>query len=77
MSRLVTPVACRDRTAALLTQHGKEQMIGPVLEAAASGRVQRVSGHDIDLLHPPPNGPQRGRPWPLRLLQPLIPGTLP
>lgn len=42
--------AYRDRTAALLTQHGKEQVIGPVLEATLGCRVQRVSGYDTDQL---------------------------
>lgn len=50
MSGLVSPAAYRDRTAALLTQHGKEQMIGPVLEAAVGCRVQRVTGYDTDQL---------------------------
>lgn len=35
---------------ALLTQHGKEQVIAPVLEAALGCRVQRVTGYDTDLL---------------------------
>lgn len=42
--------AYRDRTAALLTQHGKERVIGPVLEATLGCRVQRVSGYDTDQL---------------------------
>lgn len=50
MSALVTPADYRDWTAALLTQHGKEQVIGPVLEAALGCRVQRVSGYDTDQL---------------------------
>jgi hypothetical protein len=47
---LMRSVGYRDRTAALLTQHGKEQVIGPVLEAALGCRVQRVSGYDTDRL---------------------------
>lgn len=50
MSGLVTPTAYRDRAAALLTQHGKEQVIGPVLEATLGCRVQRVTGYDTDQL---------------------------
>jgi len=39
-----------DRRVALLTQHGKEQVIGPVLDAALGCRIERVSGYDTDLL---------------------------
>lgn len=35
---------------ALLTQHGKERVIAPVLEAALACRVERVDGYDTDLL---------------------------
>jgi len=35
---------------ALLTQHGKEQVIAPVLEPALACRVERVSGFDTDQL---------------------------
>ena len=35
---------------ALLTQHGKEQVIAPVLELALGCRVERVSGYDTDRL---------------------------
>lgn len=35
---------------ALLTQHGKEQVIAPVLAAAVGCRVRRVEGYDTDLL---------------------------
>ena len=35
---------------ALLTQHGKERVIAPVLEFALGCRVERVSGYDTDLL---------------------------
>lgn len=38
------------RQVALLTQHGKEQAIAPVLEAALDCRVGRVAGYDTDLL---------------------------
>lgn len=35
---------------ALLTQHGKEHVIGPVLNTALGCRVERVTGYDTDLL---------------------------
>lgn len=35
---------------ALLTQHGKEQVIAPVLGAAVGCLVERVAGYDTDLL---------------------------
>jgi len=38
------------RRIALLTQHGKEGVIAPVLDAALGCRVERVSGFDTDLL---------------------------
>ena len=38
------------RQVALLTQHGKEQVIAPVLEAALGCHVGRVAGYDTDLL---------------------------
>jgi len=38
------------RTIALLTQHGKERVIAPVLEPALGCRVERVAGYDTDLL---------------------------
>ena len=38
------------RRVALLTQHGKERVIGPVLDAALGCRVERVSGFDTDTL---------------------------
>ena len=38
------------RGVALLTQHGKERMIAPVLESALDCRVQLASGYDTDLL---------------------------
>lgn len=50
MSGLATPAAYRDQRVALLTQHGKEQVIGPVLEAVLGCRVQRVGGYDTDQL---------------------------
>lgn len=40
----------RGRTAALLTQHGKERVIGPVLDALLGCRVEHVQGYDTDLL---------------------------
>lgn len=39
-----------DQRIALLTQHGKEHVIAPVLHAAVGCRVERVSGYDTDLL---------------------------
>lgn len=38
------------RRVALLTQHGKERVIGSVLDAALGCRVERVSGFDTDTL---------------------------
>lgn len=38
------------RRFALLTQHGKERVIAPVLDAALGCRVERVSGFDTDTL---------------------------
>ena len=38
------------RGVALLTQHGKERMIAPVLESALGCRVERVTGYDTDQL---------------------------
>jgi hypothetical protein len=35
---------------ALLTKHGKERVIAPVLEPAIGCRLQRVAGYDTDLL---------------------------
>lgn len=35
---------------ALLTQHGKESVLAPVLEPALGCRIERVSGFDTDLL---------------------------
>lgn len=35
---------------ALLTQHGKEGVIAPVLDAALGCRVERVTGYDTDIL---------------------------
>lgn len=49
MNGIVT-ASYRDRTVALLTQHGKEQVIGPVLAADLGCRVQRVGGYDTDML---------------------------
>lgn len=39
-----------DRRVALLTQHGKEQLIASVFGPALGCRVERVSGYDTDLL---------------------------
>lgn len=35
---------------ALLTQHGKEQLVAPVLDAALGCHIRRVDGYDTDLL---------------------------
>jgi hypothetical protein len=40
----------RGRQVALLTQHGKEHVIAPVLHSVLGCRVERVSGYDTDLL---------------------------
>lgn len=40
----------RGQRLALLTQHGKERVIAPVLEPALGCRIQRVTGYDTDLL---------------------------
>lgn len=40
----------RDRQVALLTQHGKEHVIGEVLDMALGCKVERVAGYDTDLL---------------------------
>ncbi|WP_269532347.1 DUF6671 family protein [Chitinimonas sp. BJYL2] len=39
-----------DQRIALLTQHGKEQVIAPVLEPALSCKIELVSGFDTDTL---------------------------
>ena len=38
------------RSVALLTQHGKEKVVAPSLEAALGCKVSHVSGYDTDLL---------------------------
>lgn len=38
------------RRVALLTQHGKERVIAPVLDTALGCRVERVNGFDTDLI---------------------------
>lgn len=38
------------RRIAFLTQHGKERVVAPVLEASSGCRIERVSGYDTDLL---------------------------
>lgn len=38
------------KAVALLTQHGKERMIAPILDAALGCRVMRVDGYDTDQL---------------------------
>ena len=39
-----------DRRVALLTQHGKERVLAPVLEPPLGCRIERVVGYDTDLL---------------------------
>ncbi len=48
----VTPVTdmYRGGVVALLTQHGKEAVVAPVLDAALGCRVRRVDGYDTDRL---------------------------
>lgn len=41
---------CAGQRVALLTQHGKERVIAPVLELTLGCRVERVAGCDTDLL---------------------------
>lgn len=48
MPRVLRPYA--ERRIALLTQHGKEQVIAPVLEPALGCHVERVDGYDTDRL---------------------------
>ena len=48
--RPVQGSAYRGRQVALLTQHGKERVIAPVLDVALGCRVGRVAGYDTDLL---------------------------
>lgn len=44
-------ISCyHDQRFALLTQHGKESLIAPVLGTAIGCRVERVTGYDTDLL---------------------------
>jgi hypothetical protein len=40
----------RGQRVALLTQHGKEKILAPVLELALGCRVELVTGYDTDLL---------------------------
>ncbi|MEO7936225.1 MAG: DUF6671 family protein [Dokdonella sp.] len=40
----------RDQAVALLTQHGKERLIAPVLDASLGCRIEHVTGYDTDLL---------------------------
>ena len=44
------PNSYENQRVALLTQHGKEHAIAPVLDAALGCRVERVVGYDTDLL---------------------------
>lgn len=49
MSPTPSPIYAESRVA-LLTRHGKEGVIAPVLDAALGCRVERVTGYDTDLL---------------------------
>lgn len=42
--------SCAGQAVALLTQHGKEQVIAPVFNAALGCLIRRVDGYDTDLL---------------------------
>ncbi len=42
--------AYHGQTVALLTQHGKEHLVGPILHAALGCQVERVDGFDTDTL---------------------------
>lgn len=44
------PYSYAGRRIALLTQHGKEAVVAPVLEAVLGCRVERVEGYDTDQL---------------------------
>lgn len=46
----LSPPAYRGARVALLTQHGKEQVIAPVLHSAQGCIVELVSGYDTDLM---------------------------
>jgi hypothetical protein len=46
----MTGVSYAGRRIALLTQHGKERALAPVIEGALGCRVERVGGYDTDLL---------------------------
>ena len=50
MSSDARAVSYAGERVALLTQHGKERVIAPVLEQALGCRVERVAGYDTDLL---------------------------
>lgn len=44
------PVCYAGKRVALLTQHGKQQVLVPVLESALGCRVEHVMGYDTDRL---------------------------
>lgn len=48
--RVLSGSAYAGQRVALLTQHGKERVIAPVLDAALGCRVERVDGFDTDTL---------------------------
>ena len=45
-----TPSVYAGHRVALLTQHGKDRVIAPLLDSALGCRVERVEGYDTDLL---------------------------
>ena len=45
-----TPSVYAGHRVALLTQHGKDRVIAPLLDSALGCRVERVAGYDTDLL---------------------------
>jgi len=50
LSEASAPLSYAGRHITLLTQHGKEIAIAPVLEPAIGCRIERVAGYDTDLL---------------------------
>lgn len=44
------PICYADKRISLLTQHGKERIMAPLLEAALGCRVEHVQGYDTNLL---------------------------
>jgi len=44
-----SPCIYRNRRVAFLTQHGKEQVVAPILSAGTESHVERIDGFDTDL----------------------------